>query len=72
MSEATGQEQQNGEPDLAEGYPELGSVFSRILEQEDIPKTGVRRIEVNCFASGEATCRVWIVGLEDPEGAYLP
>jgi hypothetical protein len=54
------------------GYPDLSDIFGRLLDAEDLPKQGVRRVEVNVFASGEATCKVLRWDAEEPEGAYLP
>jgi hypothetical protein len=58
-------------PDLAEGYPTLDRVLKAIQEWEDVPTTGVRRVEVNLFASGEATFNVWVLGEEEPRGGWL-
>ena len=58
-------------PDLAEGYPTLKEVVRGILEDDAVPDIGVRRVEINCFASGDATYRVWILGREETEGGYL-
>ena len=56
---------------LAEGYPTLGQVVRAILQDDTVPDVGCRRIEVNCFANGDATYRVWILGHEEPEGNFL-
>lgn len=56
---------------LAEGYPSLASILRGINSDEEIPDAGVRRIELNAFASGEATYNVWTVGAEEPTGGYL-
>lgn len=57
--------------DLAEGYPSIAQVVRGILGSDDLPERGVYRIEINCFASGDATYRAYIVGRDDPEGGYL-
>ena len=56
---------------LAEGYPTLAEVVRGILQDDAVPDIGARRIEVNCFANGDATYRVWVLGFEEPEGNYL-
>lgn len=53
-------------------YPDLASVFRRILAETDLGEGPVERIEVNCLASGEASLRVWGPRAEEPEGSYLP
>jgi hypothetical protein len=57
--------------ELAEGYPTLAQVVRGILADDRVPDIGVQRIEVNCFASGDATYRVWILGVEEPDGNHL-
>jgi hypothetical protein len=52
-------------------YPRFSETLSRILEDEDISQMQVERIEINLFASGDATYRVWAPKAEDPEGGYL-
>lgn len=58
--------------ELAEGYPSLAAAITAILHDDRIGEIGVRRIEVNCFASNEVTYRVFYVGEEEPEGGYIP
>jgi hypothetical protein len=58
-------------PELAEGYPTLGQVLAAVHDVEEIPDTGVRRLEVNAFASGDATYQVWTVDREEATGGYL-
>jgi hypothetical protein len=55
---------------LAQGYPSLEEVVEALLEAEDIPHVGVRRLELNAFGSGECTYQVWAVGAEEPVGGY--
>jgi hypothetical protein len=59
------------EPDLAEGYPNLHDVLTLMAKDEELPVRGVRRIEVNTFASGDATYQVWVVGADEAVGGYL-
>jgi hypothetical protein len=58
-------------PDLAEGYPTLAQVLRGISNHENVPDEGVTRVEVNTFASGDATFRVWVVGSDEAQGGYL-
>jgi hypothetical protein len=58
-------------PDLAEGYPTLTKVLRAISNIENVPDKGVRRIEVNCFASGDATFNVFHVDAEEAVGGYF-
>lgn len=53
------------------GYPSLEWVFEAILQNEELPKTGVKRVEVNAFASKDATCLVSRWDEDEPVGAYL-
>jgi hypothetical protein len=53
-------------------YPNIYDVLSNISEQADLPNGGIERLEVSCFASGEATYRYWTPRAEEPEGGYLP
>jgi hypothetical protein len=57
--------------DLAEGYPTLARVLRGVLNDDRVPDVGVRRIEINTFASGDATYNVWLLGHDEPEGGYL-
>jgi hypothetical protein len=57
--------------DLAQGYPDLTQVFAAIPQQDDVRTTGVRRLEVNCFASGDATFNIFYVEQEEPVGGYI-
>lgn len=52
-------------------FPNLVDVLQRVLEAEDIPKTDVQKVEINCLANGEATARVWAARAEEPEGVFL-
>lgn len=58
--------------DLAEGYPSLNQALSAIASDDKIPDTGVRRVEINLFASGEATYKVTLVDQDEPDGGYIP
>jgi len=49
----------------------LRKVLKAIGDAEDIPQTGIRRVEVNTFASGDATFNVYIVGEDEAVGGYL-
>lgn len=57
--------------DLAEGYPSLSDVLSAIAAESDLPEDGVRRCEINIFASGDATYRYWTVYELEHQGGYL-
>jgi hypothetical protein len=57
--------------DLSEGYPTLGLVLQAVHAHDEVRSTGVRRVEVNCFASGEATFNVTYVDEDEPVGGYL-
>jgi hypothetical protein len=57
--------------DLTEGYPSLRKVLHAIANHEDVPNVGVRRVEVNCQASGEASFNVWRVDVDEVEGGYF-
>lgn len=70
MSEGTPQNG-GGAPDLTEGYPNLDDVLAAILDDPKVENGPVARLEVHCFASGDATYRVFQVGSEEPEGNYL-
>jgi len=59
------------EGDLAGGYPRLVLVLAVINSLEDIPDEGVRRLEVNTFASGDATYQVWTTDAEEARGGYI-
>lgn len=67
----TAPEQNGDEQALADGYPSLSSVLSAIPAADDVPEEGIRRIEVNCFASGDATFNIWTVDEVEPRGGYL-
>jgi hypothetical protein len=56
---------------LAEGYPTLAQVLRGILNDPNVPDTGVRRIEINAFASGDATYNVLTVDSFEAQGGYL-
>lgn len=60
-----------GSDDLAEGYPSVRKVLYAIGKDPELPTTGIRRLEVNTFASGDATYRMWTVDSEEPQGGYL-
>jgi hypothetical protein len=65
------QQQLTEQEELAEGYPNFKQVLSAIGRLDDLPTAGVRRIEVNTFASGDATYNVWVVGADEAVGGYL-
>jgi hypothetical protein len=67
----TPQEDTQGDPGLAEGYPTLSQVLRGLLQGEDVPDVGIRRLEINCFASGDATYNYTQVGQEEALGGYL-
>lgn len=71
MTETPQEAVSNGE-DLAEGYPTTAEVLRAALQSEKLPDSGIRRLELNCFADGSATVRVFMVGVEEPEGDFLP
>lgn len=54
----------------ADAYPSLVKVLKKIAQEEDLPAGQIEHIEVHCFASGEASCRVWAPRAEEPETAY--
>jgi hypothetical protein len=57
--------------ELREGYPTLAKILRGILNDPDIPDEGVERLDVNAFANGTATYRVWIRGADEHQGGYL-
>jgi hypothetical protein len=69
---ADDQPERTQEPDLAEGYPDLDKVLRAISNDPELPKRGIRRIEVNTFASGDATYQVYVTGADEGVGGYLP
>lgn len=52
-------------------YPTFKAALSRIARESEFADTAVERLEVHCFASGEATYRIWLPRAEDPEGGYF-
>lgn len=71
MTETPQEDVSNGE-DLAEGYPTTTEVLRAALQSEKVPDGGIRRLELNCFADGSATIRVYLVGADEPEGDFIP
>lgn len=67
----TPQQNEGNSAELTEGYPTLSQVLRGILNDEDIPDVGVERLDLNAFANGTATYRVWIRGAEEHQGGYL-
>jgi hypothetical protein len=57
--------------ELAQGFPKLSDVFSGILEYPDVQETGVRELQVYCFANGEATFNIQYVDDEEKVGGAL-
>jgi hypothetical protein len=57
--------------ELAEGYPTLAEVLRGILNDAEVPDVGIRRLEINCFASGDATYNLTQVGATEAIGGYL-
>lgn len=57
--------------ELAEGYPTLDEVVRAIIDDDKVPNVAVRQVQINCFASGDATYNVWILGEDEPQGNYL-
>jgi hypothetical protein len=55
---------------LAEGYPTLDEVIQALKANQDIRNEGVRRLELNAFASGDCTYQVWYVDREEAIGGY--
>jgi hypothetical protein len=53
-------------------FPTLKKVFAAVLNEPEIPDTGVLRVEIGCQANGEATYRVWTRGAEEEIGGFLP
>lgn len=53
-------------------FPTLERVFQRIMQEEDVPKTGVLRVEIGCQANGEATYRVTARDAVEDIGGFLP
>lgn len=54
-----------------DNYPSLAYVVGQLMADPDIPETGIMHLEVHCFANGEATYRVWVRGVEEPEGGAV-
>jgi hypothetical protein len=53
-------------------YPAIGQVCNRIANALRSMDTGVEKVEITCFANGDATYRVWAPRSEEPEGGFLP
>jgi hypothetical protein len=53
-------------------YPKIQDVLAAVAAADELPETGVDRVEVHCFASGEATYRVWAARAEEPHVGYFP
>jgi hypothetical protein len=68
---AENQPELSEQEELAEGYPDFKKVLSAISQIQDLPEAGVRRVEVNTFASGDATYNMWVVGADEAIGGYL-
>lgn len=51
-------------------YPNVHDVLARIGQLPELEDAQVERVEVHCFASGEATYRVWPARAEEPEQGY--
>jgi hypothetical protein len=51
-------------------YPTLMQVCSRILDESELLESQVERVEINLFASGDATYRVFAPRSEEPEGGH--
>jgi hypothetical protein len=67
------QEQQQALVDTdADRYPKLSSVLNKIQHHVASEIDHVERVEVYCFASGEASYRVWLPKAEDPEIGTFP
>ena len=71
MTDEQGQEAPTGLEDLSEGYPNTTEALRAILQEEDLPDGGIRRLELNLFASGEVTWRVHRLDSDEPDGGYL-
>lgn len=65
------QEGGQGRPANSEGYPSLAKVMSAIQQDPEIPNFGLRRLELNTFASGEATYKVWTTDAEEEVGGWI-
>lgn len=52
-------------------YPDTEKALRRILEESDIPKGPVDRLEVNVHADGSITYRSRAPRAEDWDGGYL-
>jgi hypothetical protein len=53
------------DPDV-DRYPDLNAVLNAISAKEDMVTGPVERVEVFCYASGEASFRVWGARAEEP------
>ena len=58
-------------PDV-DRYPSFEETLRRILQEADLPKGPIDRLELTTLPSGEAAYRVWAAREEDPVGGYLP
>jgi hypothetical protein len=63
--------EQPNNTELAEGYPTLIWVLQRMIAESEAPDARVERVEINLFASGDATYRYWPVRAEESLGGYL-
>jgi hypothetical protein len=53
-------------------YLTLREVCDKIVQEADRFGERVERVEINVFANGDATFRVWPPRAEEPDGGYLP
>lgn len=51
-------------------YPDINEVLRAISQHDDFPTGPVERIEINTFANGDATWRVFEPRSEEPVGGF--
>jgi hypothetical protein len=52
-------------------YPLIADVCRRLVTDLEDAQAPVERVEINTFADGSATYRVWSPRVEDAQGGYL-
>lgn len=71
MARDKGSEQSTATHEL-DKYRDLRQVVTAMLDDAEIPKEGVDRVEIECLPGGDAVYRVWGARADDFIGGYLP
>lgn len=53
-------------------YPEFNKVLAALKQATDLGQLPVEHLEVHCHASGDATYKVWLQRVEEPDGGFIP